>query len=359
LSTAIAEQIRLRLSPERLEALSRRHTHNPAAYEAYLRGLTFTHQRTPATNARAVELYRQAVSLDPGYALAWAGIAQVIAGSPINADAPPLEVVTPAREAAQRAMQADPNLGEAQHAAAYVLWMLEWDWPSAESVVRKAVALDSAYAPSHRTLGHTLSQMGRHGEALAAMRRARELEPHNPIAHALSGQVAFQARDYAASLEHAQQALVIDPTFWIGYMVRGQARERLGDERGALEDLDKAVQFSGGNSKAVSLRGYILAKTGRVAAAREVLRALEARSRERYVPPFATALVHTGLGDERAVFDALDRAYAARDVHLIYLPVDAKWDPYRRHPRFERLLTQCGFDERTTRTTQSTPPPQR
>jgi Flp pilus assembly protein TadD len=235
--------------------------------------------------------------------------------------------------------------------------MLEWDWSSAESVLRKAIALDPAYAPSHRTLGHALSQMGRHGEALAAMRRARELEPHSPLAHALSSQVALQSRDYTTALEHARQATVIDPTLWIAHMMTGQAREQLGDRQQALADLDKAVQFSGGNSKAVSLRGYILAKAGRAAEAREALAALEARARERYVPPFASALVHAGLGDERAVFDALEQAYAARDVHLIYLPVDPKWDQYRVHPRFQAILQRCGFVQRTARTTQLTQPP--
>ena len=74
-----------------------------------------------------------------------------------------------------------------------------------------------------------------------------------------------------------------------------------------------------------------------------MLRTLEAVSRERYVPPYAMALVHAGLGDREAVFDWLDKAYAARDVHLIFLPVDPKWDAYRADPRFEALLARCGF----------------
>ena len=82
---------------------------------------------------------------------------------------------------------------------------------------------------------------------------------------------------------------------------------------------------------------------GNASEAREVLRTLDARSRERYVPPYAMALVYAGLEERAAMFDALERAYAARDVHLIYLPVDAKWDPYRSDPRFVDLLARCGF----------------
>ena len=126
-------------------------------------------------------------------------------------------------------------------------------------------------------------------------------------------------------------------------MQLGQAYEQTGETDLALEALTDAARFSGGNSKAISLRGYILAKTGRADEAREVLRTLEADSRERYVPPYAMALVHAGLGEREAVFAWLDKAYAERDVHLIYLPVDPKWDPYRADPRFTALLARCNF----------------
>jgi len=111
----------------------------------------------------------------------------------------------------------------------------------------------------------------------------------------------------------------------------------------ALEALADAARLSGGNSKAISLRGYVLARAGRAADAREVLRVLEARARERYVPPYALALVQAGLGDSASAFAWLDKAYAEHDVHLIYLPVDDKWDTYRADPRFQALLARCGF----------------
>lgn len=192
-------------------------------------------------------------------------------------------------------------------------------------------------------LGHSLSQMGRHSEAAPLTRRARELDPLNAMTHALSSQVAFQARDYSAAVEYARQAIVIDPEFWIGYMQRGQALERLGKADLALEALTNAARFSGHNSKPVSLRGYMLAKLGRTNEAREVLRMLEDVSHQRYVPPYAMALVNAGLGEQKAMFEWLDQAYAARDVHLMFLTVDPKWDPYRADPRFIALLARCSF----------------
>jgi len=348
LSTAIAEQIRLRLSPERLEALARRHTRNAEAYDAYLRGLSFSNQRTQAGNRRAIEAYERATTLDPGYALAWAALAHVYAASPINGDAAPAEVRPRALQTARQAVRADPDLAEAQHALGYISWILEWDWPAAETALRRAVALDRAYAAAHRTLGHCLSQMGRHGEALAEMRRARELDPLSDIGHGLSSQVAFQARDYPAAVEHARQTIVVNPELWIGYMQDAQAQEQLGNRTGALEALARAARFSAGNSKTVSLQGYVLAKSGRTAEARETLKSLEAASRERYVPPYAIALVHAGLGDRDAVFEWLERAYAAHDVHLMFLTVDPKWDDYRADPRMQAILKRCGFTDAPT-----------
>ena len=175
------------------------------------------------------------------------------------------------------------------------------------------------------------------------MRTVRDLDPLALIGHALSSQVAFQARQHRIAVERARQAVQLDSLFWIGHMMLGQAFEQLGETELALEALADATRLSRGNSKPISLRGYVLAKAGRTREAREVLRTLHGSSRERYVPPFAMALVHAGLGERDAVFESLDRAYEARDAHLIFLTVDPKWDEYRSDPRFEALLARCGF----------------
>jgi TolB-like protein/DNA-binding winged helix-turn-helix (wHTH) protein/Flp pilus assembly protein TadD len=343
LSAAIAQQIRLRLSPDRLDSLARRQTRNADAYDFYLRGRNFVNMRTPAGTVKAIEYFERATALDPEYALAWAGLTEAYGASPINGDAPPLELGPRARQAAGQALRADPNLADAQFAMAYVKWMFDWDWAAAESGLRRATALDANHAMSHVVLGHLLSQTGRHDSARSSMRRARELDPLNPMFHAVSSQVEFQARNYPAALEHARRSAALDPEFWIAYMMQGQALDRMNLVQPAIEALAQAGRFSGQNSKAVSLRGYVLGKAGRTTEARDVLKTLETAARDRYVPPYAMALVHAGLGERDAVFEWLDRAYEARDVHLIFLPVDAKWDDYRQDPRFATLLARCGF----------------
>jgi Flp pilus assembly protein TadD len=155
--------------------------------------------------------------------------------------------------------------------------------------------------------------------------------------------VAFNACDYDAAVEFARQATVLDPEFWVGYLQLAQAHEQLGNSDLALDALQNAGRLSGNNSKVVALRGYLLAKRGRRHEGQEVLNTLEAVSRERYVPSCAMALVHTGLGHLDKALDQLDRGFDTRDVHLIFLPVDPKWDALRSDPRFSSLLKRCGF----------------
>ena len=343
LSIAIAEQCRLQLSPERANALSRRQTKNAEAYDLYLRGRRCWNQLTPATTVRAIEYYRAATELDPHYALAWAGISDAYGGSTLNGDAPPVAMWPLARDAASRAIQSDPNLSEAQNAEGQVRWWLEFDLATGESALQRAVELDPGNAWAQLMLGHLLSQCGRHGDASRLMERARELEPFSAFYHAISSQVAFQGRAYSAALVHARQAVVVDPDFWIGYMMLGQVYERLDEHAGAIDALTTAARLSAGNSKPVSLRGYILAKTGRLAEARELLTLLKGLVGTRYVPLYAMALIHAGLDERDDAFEWLDRAYAARDVHLMFLSVDVKWDPYRADPRFVTLMARCQF----------------
>ena len=162
LSQVIATQVRLRLSPDRLSALARRQTRNAEASDLYLRARDFANQRTAAANSRAIDDLTRATTLDPNYALAWAGLAKVYSGGPLNADAPPLPAGSRARDAAMKAVRLDPQLSEAQEALGHSLWTFSWDWPAAERALRQAVALDPLSVAGHMTLGHFLSQMGQH-----------------------------------------------------------------------------------------------------------------------------------------------------------------------------------------------------
>ena len=343
LSTTIGEQIRLRLSPERIAAAARRQSERPEAFDLYLRGRYYANQRTPATVARALEYYQKATEIDPNYALAWSGIADALTSRPINSDFPPLDVRGPALEAANRAVRADPDLAEAQTAVGRVYFWLAWDWSAAEAAFRRAIVLNESYAQAHLMLGHVLSQTLRHNEAVAELRRARELDPLNAMSHAISAMVSFQARDYSGALGHAERAIVVNPEFWIGQAQQALAYEQLGRRDAALDALTRVARLPGGSHMTIAARGYLLATLGREREAREVLRTLEQRSHEGYVPSTGLALVHAGLGERDRVFEWLEEAFTKQDVNLVFLPVDPRWDAYRKDPRFVDLVTRCGF----------------
>ena len=137
--------------------------------------------------------------------------------------------------------------------------------------------------------------------------------------------------------------MTVDPDFWTGYHQLAQVHEQRGEKDAALTAADTASTLSGGNSKAVSLRAYILGITGRDEEARSMVTALEQTATSRYVPPYAIALVYLGLQRADAMFQWLERAYDARDVHLVFAPVDPKWDPLRGERRFQDVMSRCGF----------------
>jgi len=343
LSIAIAQHVGLQLLPERLTALADRQTRKVEAYDFYLRGRYFWNQLSAVTTKRAMEYYARATEHDPEYALAWSGMADAYSGSPINADLSPLQVWPRARDAIAHATASGPSLPEVQTSLGLFKFWLDWDWVAAETAFRKSIALDPSYSLAHRFLGIVLAHMARHEEASVAIRHARDLDPLNATNHALSAQVAFAARDYSGAVQFAQQAITIDPEFWIGYFQLAQVHEQLGNTDLALNALNNAGRFSGGNSKAIALRGYICGKLGKTKEAHEVLSTLEAVSRERYVPPYATALVYLGLGQHDSTLDWLERAYDAHDVHWVFPPMDPKWDPLRADVHFADLLRRCGF----------------
>ena len=172
LAFAISEQVKLHVSPERLESVARRHSVDTTAYDLYLRGRRFWNQLTPATTRLAIEYYIRATDIDHDYGLAWAGLAEAFASAPINGDADPRVMWPRAQDAAESAIRANPRLSEAQHVSGQVQWFFKWDFSAAETAFRKAVELDPSNAWAHTMLSHAVSQMGRHKEARALMERA-------------------------------------------------------------------------------------------------------------------------------------------------------------------------------------------
>jgi tetratricopeptide (TPR) repeat protein len=252
-------------------------------------------------------------------------------------------VADEARNAARRAVRADELLAEAHAALGWQEFWFGWNWPAAEASLRRAIALDPNYANARRSLGHVLSNAGRHSEALAEMARARELDPFSPLMHGLSAQTAYNAASFHLAERHARQSLVIDPNFWAGYVNLGQALAGQGRYDEALVAIAEGYRLAG-NAKGLTRRAYVLGRMGRIAEAKELLGELERATRP--VPPYEIAAVHAGLGDFNRAFVWLEKAYAARDANMVFLPVDPKMALIRDDTRFQALLDRCGFTRR-------------
>jgi TolB-like protein/Flp pilus assembly protein TadD len=340
----IAEQIQRRLAPpQRADSAARRQTLHRRAYDLYLRGRHYYNQMTPATAERALHYFREATELDPTYSLAWAGIADTYSSQLFNSDTRPSDVIDEARAAAAAAMAAGGDIAEAHTTIAVIRFLFDWNWRAAETHLRRAVALNPSSAQSYWMRGHALTQQGRHEEALAAASRALELDPLDALTHGMAAQIAYSAGRTDAAVACAKDALLVEPDFWVGQWQLGQAYEQMGRTNEALEVLAHAVRLSNGNSKPVSLTAYLLARAGRTSEAREILETLERRARDAYVPPVSVALGHLGLNNREQVFEWLEQALGVRDVHLIYVPWDAKWEPLNGENRFRDLLKRAGL----------------
>ena len=183
----------------------------------------------------------------------------------------------------------------------------------------------------------------REEEARSAMERARALDPLQAMHHALSAQVAFLGRDFHAALGFAKQSAVVLSDFWIARLQMAQAHEQLGENEAALDVLSRGGGVGGENSKVIALRGYLLAKMGRMSEAREQIMALEAISRQRFVPPYAVGQIYAGLGETDHAIAWLNRAADEHDVHLAMLATDPKWDQLRKDAKFGDVLRRCGL----------------
>lgn len=320
-----------------------RQTRNLEAYEWYLLGRHFSARPSAASNLKAVEYYHAAIARDPGYALAWAGLAYALASQPIAGDGATGKFRTDALHAANEALRLNEHLAEGYVAAGRIDFWMEWDWTRAKRRLSRAIELNSNSADAYRMYAHVLSNSGAHAEAEQAIAKAQQLDPLSAMITAMRAQFRIFAGSYQEARAHAEKSIAIDPEFWIPHVVMGKVEERLGNAQSAIKSLDHAYRLSRGNTEPLSIKGYVLARMGRRAEAEQVRRELEQGGLSRFVPPYNIALVCAGLGDREAALQWLERAYAARDVHMAFLPVDPKWAELRGWEAFESLQRRRKF----------------
>ncbi len=348
LSTAIAEQVRMRLSPEFAAAIARRQTQNPTAYALYLKARYEWSKLTPAATRRALEYFEQATQADPNYALAWAGLAFGAITSTRTADVAPMTAVPISRHALDEALRLGPDLAETQYAQGYYSLFHELDGAAAAKAARAAIKLDPNNAQAHMLLGVSLMRAVDAVEGREMMRRARELEPMFALAFANSANVALHTGDVQGALEFSRQTIAIDPEFWLGHYYLGHAQLALGDLNAALQASTDAARLSNGHSLTYTARVELLVQLDRREEARKLLEDAEERAASQYMPPYSLAVLQALVGDKDAAFARLDRAIEVHDVNLLGLEGDPSLRSLHDDPRFKDLVRRCACSINST-----------
>jgi eukaryotic-like serine/threonine-protein kinase len=339
---AIASEISVQLTPQEQARFERSRPVNTAAYEAYLRGLYHWNFHTPDEMQKAIVEYNRAIEIDPGYALAYVALSNTYHLLPFNADAPPQEAFPKAKEAALKAIELDPQLGEAHSSLALVLGQYDWDWAAAEREHKRAIELSPNSPTALMYYAELLSLQGRHAEAIAAATRGRELDPVAGSVGLQLSRAYFHARQYDRAAQSFQQFLEINPHFWPLHLFLGQVYEQQGEYAKALAELHQA---EGPTLQARSVIGHVYAVSGRRPEAETILDELLLRSKSAYLPPTYVARIYAALGQKDEAIERLEKGYALRDSHMEFLAVDPTFDVLRSDPRFSGLLRRLNLSK--------------
>jgi tetratricopeptide (TPR) repeat protein/DNA-binding winged helix-turn-helix (wHTH) protein len=340
MSEKIARLLTVKLSDEHRQRLNKKYTENTAAFEAYVRGRFLYGKQDQESLLKAIEHYRQATELDPGYALAWAGMADcyVLLNLPTltMGIAPPEESLIRARAAAEKAVELDESLAEAHLSLAAVIATWIHDDAAAHREFQRAIELNPNLAQAHSYYGMKLMGDARLEEALVELERARQLDPLSPSINTNLGMTLSRLRRYDEAATQFQKTLRMDPNFIRAHQGLGMVYEQQKRFDEAIAEFRKAEQLSGGGIVPLGALGYVYAFTGRRGEAERILSRLLERERENETSPYYIATVYAGLGDKDQVFAWLEKIKHLRTIRLI--KTDPRFDSLRDDPRFAALL---------------------
>ena len=339
ITSDVSQKLRTRLSNADASDLTKNYTANSEAYRDYLRGRYFWNKRTPETIAKAIEYFDAAIAKDPGFALAYAGLADSYV-VPMNERAP-RDAMPKAKAAALRALQIDDSLAEAHTSLARVLQAYEWNWKEAEKEFKRAIELNPRYAVAHQWYGGYFASIGHREEAVEERRIALELDPLSTPMNFDLGQAFYFRREYDKALEQFNKTLELDPGFPsailyipLVYSQKGMHEEAIGSVRQVPE-----------SSVGTAILGYVLAAGGREPEARQQLAELKRLRGRGYVSAVLIAYVHAGLGEKDEALAWLEKGYEERAHHMQFLKVEPRWDSLRSDPRFADVVRRIGFPE--------------
>jgi serine/threonine-protein kinase len=343
ISSAIAENLRLKLGGEEKKRLAKRYTENPAAYQDYLTGRFYWNKRTKEGVSKGLEYFNRAIEKDPRYALAYAGLADSYYVLGRYSYLPPDEAFPKGLEAAEQALEIDESLGEAHNSLAVIRRNNDFDWTGAEKEFRLALEFSPNYATAHHWYALYLSGLERHSEALAEIKRALELDPLSLIINTNVAWAQYFARDYDRAIENFKKTLEMDPNYAVAHQRLGQAYLEKGLIKEAIAELEKAVNLSPGNTEILAALGHAFAVSGKRVEAAKILATLDDLSRNSYVSAYDKATIYLGLGDDDKALEYLEKAYEERAGYIAFIKADPRLQRLHTNPRFIALLKKINL----------------
>ena len=340
LAAQVAQEIVRNLSGEERAQIVKRGTDNPEAYEAYLRGRYYWHTYTEDGLARAITSFYEAIAIDPQYAAAYSGVADYFNFMGITAVLPPEECFQAAKQAAQRAIDLDDKLAEAYVSLAIAIRSYDWDYAASQRLMQRAIALNENYAQAHEWLAHFHSSQGQHTDAINEMRRALRIDPQSPALHTMMAFILHNARQHKEAARYNRRALELEPEYYLAYQAQAWLYPRIGEAGDAVAAARKAAQLTQRSPLSLWALAHVLAVTGERTEARAVLEELRGIARQRYVPHYFFARIHTALGDYDAAFESLRQSCDRRESWALEMQVDPQLDALRSDARFGALLAR-------------------
>jgi TolB-like protein/DNA-binding winged helix-turn-helix (wHTH) protein/Tfp pilus assembly protein PilF len=340
---AIADQIRINLTPREQAALKNVKVVNPEAYESYLKGRYFWNKRTADGLKVALAYFNEAIEEDPKYAEAYSGLADTYAllGDWQYAVMTPKEAFPKAKAAAIKALELDRTLGEAHNSLAFILDGFDWDLESGGKEFQRAIELNPGYATAHHWYAWHLSLLGRYDEAIAEMRKAENLDPLSLIINADLAELLVLAHSYDESIRQSRKTIEMDPNFALAHNQLAQAylQKHMYDE--AIAELQKAVRLSGGSPTCIANLARAYVGSGKRSEAAQLLSDLKKRSSPSYSNASEIAMIYASLGDKDEAMNWLEKGFEERFNPGVLLRPG--FDPLRSDSRFQHLVHRIGL----------------
>jgi non-specific serine/threonine protein kinase len=342
ISREITAQLRLKLTGPEQARLARPSTYNAAAYQDYLKGRFYWDRRTKGDLKKSMAFFQEAIAADPGYAQAYAGLADCYLVLPNYSAAAPQKLDSEAKAAAERAIQLDGTL-VGPYATLAEVSHRSFDWQGAEREFRHAIELNPNYPTAHQWFALALAGAGQFDEAVAQIRLAQKLDPLSLIINDNVGWILYLSRRYDQAISELRKTLELDPGFAAVHVELGNCYVQNGLYSQGIAEIQQGVRLSGGDPNIEGELGIAYAMAGRRAQAIEILDKLTALSKQSYYSPYRIALIYAGLGEKDMAIELLQKAYEDQDIWLLYAKVDPACDSLRSDPRFGHMLRRMGL----------------